>query len=40
MPNNLDPDQARPTVGPDMGLNCLQMLSALAKIAASKEKAK
>ena len=26
--NSLDPDQARHFVGPDMGLNCLQRLSA------------
>ena len=25
--NNLDPDQARPFVGPDLGPNCLQRLS-------------
>ena len=24
MPNSLDPDQDRPTVGPDLGPNCLQ----------------
>ena len=40
VPNNLDPDQTRPTVGPDMGPNCLQMLSAHAKIVATKEKVK
>ena len=28
MSNNLDPDQARCFVGPDLGPNCLQMLSA------------
>ena len=28
MPNSLDPDQARRLVGPDMGPNCLQKLSA------------
>ena len=28
MSNNLDKDQARHFVGPDMGSNCLQMLSA------------
>ena len=28
MPNSLDPDQARHFVGPDLGLNCLQRLSA------------
>ena len=26
--NSLDPDQARQNVGPDLGLNCLQRLSA------------
>ena len=25
--NNLDPDQDRPSVGPDLGPKCLQMLS-------------
>ena len=28
MSNSLDPDQARRFVGPDLGPNCLQMLSA------------
>ena len=28
MPNSLDPDQARRFVGPDLGPNCLQRLSA------------
>ena len=28
MSNSLDPDQARQYVGPDLDLNCLQMLSA------------
>ena len=28
MSNSLDPDQARQFVGPDLGTNCLQMLSA------------
>ena len=28
MSNSLDPDQARHFVGPDLGPNCLQMLSA------------
>ena len=27
MSNSLDPDQARHIVGPDLGPNCLQMLS-------------
>ena len=26
--NSLDPDQARPSVGPDLDSNCLQRLSA------------
>ena len=28
VPNSLDPDQARQNVGPDLGPNCLQRLSA------------
>ena len=28
MSSNLDPDQERPDVGPDLGPNCLQRLSA------------
>ena len=28
MSNSMDPDQARRFVGPDLGLNCLQRLSA------------
>ena len=28
MPNSLDPDQDRHSVGPDLGPNCLQRLSA------------
>ena len=28
MSNSLDPDQARHSVGPDLGPNCLQILSA------------
>ena len=28
MSNSLDPDQARHLVGPDLGLNCLENLSA------------
>ena len=27
MSNSLDPDQARPFLGPDLGLNCLPRLS-------------
>ena len=30
--NSLDPDQARPCVGPDLGLNCLQRSSADNKL--------
>ena len=30
--NSLDPDQARHSVGPDLGSNCLQRLSADDKI--------
>ena len=26
--NSLDPDQARPNVGPDLGTNCMKSLSA------------
>ena len=28
MPNDLDPDQDRQSVGPDLGPNCLQTISA------------
>ena len=35
--NSLDPDQARHFVGPDLGPNCLQRLSADNKVAPSKE---
>ena len=38
--NGLDPDQDRRFVSPDLGPNCLQRLSADAKVAASKERAK
>ena len=37
MSNSLDPDQARHFVGPDLGPNCLQMLSADNKSRPSKE---
>ena len=37
MSNSLDPDQARHFVRPDLGPNCLQRLSADAKVAAGKE---
>ena len=30
--NSLDPDQVQPFVGPDLGPNCLQRLSAYDKI--------
>ena len=33
--NSLDPDQARHFVGPDLGPNCLQRLSAETKVATS-----
>ena len=38
MSNRLDPDQDRRYVGPDPGPNCLQRLSADAKVVASKER--
>ena len=38
MSNNLDPDQDRHFVGPDLDPNCLQRLSADNKVAARKEK--
>ena len=38
MSNSLDPDQDRQNVGPDLGPNCLQRLSADEKVAASKER--
>ena len=39
VPNSLDPDQDRHSVGPDLGLNCLQILSAdNIKVATSKER--
>ena len=37
--NGLDPDQDR-HVGPDLGPNCLQWLSAYDKVVASKERVK
>ena len=37
VPNSLDPDQVRRFVGPDLGLNCLQRLSADDKIITSGE---
>ena len=36
MPNNLDPDQDRRSVGPDLGPNCLHKLSADDKSHAAK----
>ena len=36
--SGLDPDQDRCFVGPDLGPNCLQRLSADAKVFASKER--
>ena len=38
MSNRLEPDQARHFVGPDLGPICLQRLSAMIKVAASKER--
>ena len=38
--NSLDPDQGRHSVGPDLDPNCLQRLSAVAKVVASKAKVK
>ena len=40
MSNSLDPDQVRPFVGPDLGPNCLQKLSADKKVAASRQRVK
>ena len=36
--SSLDPDQARQIVGPDLGLNCLQRLSADDKSRGKLEK--
>ena len=38
--NILDPDQARRFVGPDLGPNCLEWLSADKKFATSRERVK
>ena len=38
MSNGLDPDQDRRSVGPDLGPDCLQRLSADDKVAASISK--
>ena len=40
MAKNLDPDQDRHSVGPDLGPNCLQSLSADDKAAINKERVK
>ena len=40
MSNSLNPDQARHSVGPDLGPKCLQRLSADGKVVASKERVK
>ena len=40
MSNSLDPDQDQHSVGPDLGQNCLQRLSAVEGIATSKERLK
>ena len=36
--NSLDPDQARCSVGPDLGPNCLQSYQQMTKVASSGEK--
>ena len=38
--NSLDPDQNQHFVGPDLGPNCLQRLSADNKVLANKERVK
>ena len=38
--NSLDPDQARRYVGPDLGPNCLQWVSADDTVATSRERVK
>ena len=38
MLNGLDPDQDRQFVGPDLGPNCLQRLSADKKVTASRDR--
>ena len=38
--NGLDPYQDRPCVGPDLGANCLQRLTAYKKVATSKKRDK
>ena len=38
--NSLDPDQDKRNVGPDLGPNCLQRLSADDNLATSKERVK
>ena len=38
--NSLDPEQDRHSVGPDLGPNCLQGLSADEKVGGSKERVK
>ena len=40
MSNSLDPNQAECFVGPDVGPNCLQRLSADEKVTASVERVK
>ena len=40
MSNGLDPDQDQRPVGPDLGSNCLQRLSAVKKVTPSNEKIK
>ena len=40
MSNGLGPDQARHVVGPDLGLNCLQKLSADDKSSLARKELK
>ena len=40
VPNGLDPDQDRSSIGPDLGSNCMQRLPATTKVAASKKRVK
>ena len=40
MSNSLDPDQYQHFVGPDLGPNCLQRVSADKNVAARKERVK
>ena len=40
MSNRLNQDQDQPSVGPELGLNCLQRLSADKKVANSMQRVK